>query len=1377
MAIGAASPMPPAIVVITDAQAPVPMTDLIKPPRTYHFSSESATVAARSSGIGIQEWEMMSRGLGINTHDPASPNDRVDLDLSFDFVSQLEASKKRRSNQVSNKPLGIDTVASEPEVSPKKPRGMSETMSSLRKRPPKPLSLLKLGQKQLPKSAFSPMTADSTAAIGVSLDSAALPLTPLSATRRAADCDLSLNRPRSRSLSGSQPPPTRPPTTPLPPLPASPALSSAESVTKMELVRLQRSQKSGEQLAERMKRESFVRTSQLDVKSPSTAAVATPHMPAFAMEVPQAPKKAAATKRSNHDNVVATKAEANQATNSLGLSGMPLSPSPFGLQQADTTGMLATANLSSPTLSHLSTPGTTFSSLFEGHAVAPSSESSKATSLDQSNFGSPQNGGKLLLQGGGIPMSRGSSAPLKGAISEEEECVDAKRRHISTGLTRSETAEWIRAQHESRQREHTTSSQATTSTTSSGEVQQLVLNTSNDSPVKSNLDAQSAPEDDGTKSGPWPQSPLLLPGAPTEPPAMAVPSRDGINGEDMQTSESGVGLGLIFDASDNGRRQQNVNSVLTIGDARPRGAPLDDLPEDPLAAPGTETDRATPRDTSGRIMASESQSSSVEGFAWNVTPSLNAASQMTSTNGDEPRGRFGSKIWKAVMDKRPSISHERSNTVAMDSPMSPSLRPLTLVKRNEDEINRRRASRGLSMDLSRRAAESPMLQALREDSVAPHTAPLPDAPRFPTAAVPTTFESSRRSSKHVRRTSRIAYIPDDRKEVRLDIPTKGDEEESLDKLVALADMKSPRPAPSPSGETPDMLYGHPRSGHSWGFLPKPKTNLPWLRSSSASQDGKDALPSPALSSPVSPMLDFAEDGSGLKASQERFELLNKSKHVATQSIDNDTTMTTAGLRKRSGVPESRPHSVASVPPTATVRAFAWRGSNKRASISAEIVAHEGGKLAEIEETATSEMNGQDAVTMHVTEDSPRMSIFVPIAALQAHLRNKTIQEREARAHAANAEVTTYATGPPQKSLIAVGNTLQYSAGRLLDLEQPSRTLFFAGFLCMPWLWLIGGWWLANDGLMLTPGAEQVEFWNHQPSMEQAQQKSREQHRSEVPAPMPRASQRILSRLPSPEPDFPPHNSRLDTIYSESAALPFTMDMDALSDPSDDVNSSSNDASESSHGATGTLMTARSQPTLAMSDSNGGAAFTSPSSRTLFTSDTSRIPLRARNSLNNLLNPHPEVALYHSPVRTVDFSGSSASGTSVMDLAAMAQRHNSSRQSLALRARQQSRSTVSLAKPEYPGDDSGVDLTMMDASMGEPEPLHDYAQGNAKRLTYRGSRLYDVNGTHMRYNDTSIVQRLAATEKFVLMNRFMAIVSAIGTFAAMGVALNAVALNF
>lgn len=1378
----------------------------LRPLRTYHFTSESATVAARFSGIDPKEWEMMSRGFNKCGSGQRSSNDseRIDLDLSFDFVSQLEYDRKDLTSAETN----ADANPANSEVtsySISRPRGMSETVSSLRKRPPKPLAVFEFAPKQGLKSHFSPLTTANTSSISESSELYFLPITPLSATRRGADSGISSGRRRSRTLSGSQPP-TRPPTAPLPPLPDSPALQSSSS-TASDVAKLQRLHQPGEHFTERMSRQSFLDQS-VSLMSPSQ--VNKPLMPSFPLEVPPTLKGTVSIKPRRPSSPLAwenqlhcdTDVDAGRAhcgigqnlnlSNSLVLNNLdPKFPTPEAQHAVE---LLSTSSkcggpeepavAASPATSYLSTPGTTSSSLFDGAVGIASSISSKTTSVDNEGSGSPSRN-KLLLQGGRIPMSRGSTAPLQGAIKEEDN-LDESRRHTNVGLTSSETAEWIRAQEDSRQREATSTSAATNlSSQPSDEVRQLVLS------VSSNDDASLAGSHEPTKevaaakTGPWKQSPMLLDDMSRELVVHAEPLRN------QSASVVGLGIGLSLDTNVNSQRLQSSKGVLTIGDIRAQSEVLIttvDQQDSSTALQKTTAPATFPENESGRkgasgILSSDSHSSSIEGFAWNVTPSV-VTLEPVNDELHPPRGsRLGIKLSRVMTEKRQQ--QDSAAAGEFKQPLSPRMRSLALVRRNEEDIAKRREIRRHPVNIgSKVSSVTTTGLATSKPLEAACTTPVSQIPIFSTAAVPNLFKGSKRSSKHVRRTSRIQYILDQRKEVQLEMLDATGTLAATDNsnVEAFADIKSPPPVSNSSGETPEMIYGHLQSRHSWGFLPK--SHFPWTRQASAEHAASLSLTSPtseSTSSPVSPRLDFGASFREARFKEEHSALLSDSQHAACAGAGIDAGDVAGGLRRRRSDKDFKHRSVLSVPPTATIRAFSWRSSNKRASLFAELVAHEGVKLAEVEEHEEGGAGALEKLQFMGSappqeQDAARMSIFVPVAALQAHLRRKAIQEREARAAAssqATATPMTHNAGILKKSLIAAKPSFQHSAGRSLDFEQPSRTLFFAGFLCMPWLWLIGGWWLANDGFMLTPGAEQVEFWRHQPSMDHALQ----QEKLQCPPTQSEAKQ--LAEVPSSEPDptLKRPAGRLDTICSESAGPLFELDENAQSETSDTLSSGSLGISESQNDATRNLKTAHSRLTLAGYGSQA-AVSSSQSRRVLFTSDTSKVPLRARNSLGHLLSPHPEVALYHSPIRTANFSEPGSSGTSVQDLAEMSSRHGGR---LSLSSRPYQRRTMAGSRLEARhgtnlgyGDDSGVDITVIEESnLHNTQP----ATSQGRRLTYRGSLLYDINGAPLRLEQTNMLQRLAATEKFVLMNRFMAIVSSIGAFAAMGFALNAVALNF
>ncbi|SOV07576.1 uncharacterized protein UDID_05353 [Ustilago sp. UG-2017a] len=78
---------------------------------------------------------------------------------------------------------------------------------------------------------------------------------------------------------------------------------------------------------------------------------------------------------------------------------------------------------------------------------------------------------------------------------------------------------------------------------------------------------------------------------------------------------------------------------------------------------------------------------------------------------------------------------------------------------------------------------------------------------------------------------------------------------------------------------------------------------------------------------------------------------------------------------------------------------------------------------------------------------------------------------------------------------AAGHGLLTSPGALLDSNTPSKNMFWAGFLGMPWLWMIGGWYLTPNGQLRHPSADdprvrnKFDVWQHEPSMQQQQQGS------------------------------------------------------------------------------------------------------------------------------------------------------------------------------------------------------------------------------------------------------------------------------------------------
>ncbi|CAO1628808.1 unnamed protein product [Sympodiomycopsis kandeliae] len=1475
-----------------------------RPARTYHFPAEIAALpGARTSGTGMREWDLLSRGLGTVRN--STSTDRVDLDLSFDFVSQ-GGSRQGESSMVHARSMDsalFSNCDSEPSsqgvgsldsLSPARRRGMSDAMStnsSSRKKPPKPLSFVKKQSSAVLKSHFSPDTAlpPLSSADGTE---GHLPITPLGATRRGQVTRMpsssSLRRERSNSLVGSQPP-SDPPSTPLPPLPT----SAASVSSNLSLVQQQRALRAQQQLQKRQERDSYeplVPTIEAKdfASGPSKTTVPTsaktPLDQTFEAQQPSAPKKirnkpAHSEKLSKLSRLLSkpsmgrlappTSASSSSSSNALGWETGLISPTPPGINDNRTPrSMVKSPNVdgtelpsfgsqsfglstfsnqvlqplhqlqspssssgvpeltdsgSSPETNGMSTPLTATSSIFEGRLSMPSSEFTKGPSIESMQSIRP---GKSKLK-----TSRDSITPWLPVSSVpnviREEPLE-ENREASMGMPRSETAEWIRQQQkelqQSRERQETAQSYDSSSSAAPS-VHPLVVSTS------SSVDADPTNLGNDTEltigRGPWPQSPLLL---------------DDGQSKGVSNPETGIGLGLFLDQME-GQTSAAADQTVTVA-RHEVDMPRVSLPERAVHARTSvlASETSIERDS---LQESPSLASSTDGFSMNVT--LPSKAETSTTRKDQPSltSRLNSRLFQHG-------SHAKQ--ASEEALRSPPMRSLTLVDRQDTEDLRRQSLRrhslaasGAAFAASLNGNESGHLQApLAADSMAPNSAPLPSLPAFPlSTAVPTTFERSRRSSKHVRRVSRLHYIADESSGgLQLSIPADDAQaqghglqqnrqrfsvigvgagsaaSDEADRLAVLAGIKSPRPAPSPSGNTPDMIYGHPRSRSSWGYAPRTASTgtvkvleTPVVSEQEVAQS--EAIPG----TPSSPWLDFHEDGRGLRQTRERFEALQDSGRAdsahdgsvqgtnSSAAHDSATGAASsggygesdadAGLRRRSTLDRNGHRSSKSVAPTATIKPFSWREGrttsrgDKRSSVHLDILTGENGaKLGEVFEEKKPlrklKLQGDlDSGEPEPTEESG-MSVFVPLTSLRAHLRQRNLEQRQQRLNSMleqppvttmspvietspdnmtlQAEMQTQAapaapvSAVPQvkirnepKPMVAAGPNLLYSTGRLMDTELTSRTLFFAGFLGMPWLWLIGGWWLANDGLMMTPGVQQVQFWTHEASMRDAEEADRQRYAGsdEKPSSFRQSTTSKRQTLPSAPMD------RLSTIYSVDEA--HTGREEQQPEMMSTVYESQNSVAISSH-ASKSLHTAASElglsepraaPRLSLSSSWSGSNG-SNTPRTLLAMSSDKIPRKMRQSVGSLLNPQPAVALFHSPVRTVG-----------------------------------SPKTLPASSSALSADDSGVeiygsDYTDSDRQTDMGNDLHMSASRQVERESVSPQialTMPSYHGITQQQRTDSAWERLAATEKFVLMNRFMAVVSTIAAFAGAGIALNAVAMNF
>lgn len=426
------------------------------------------------------------------------------------------------------------------------------------------------------------------------------------------------------------------------------------------------------------------------------------------------------------------------------------------------------------------------------------------------------------------------------------------------------------------------------------------------------------------------------------------------------------------------------------------------------------------------------------------------------------------------------------------------------------------------------------------------------------------------------------------------------------------DVRSPRVAESPSGWTPRLTFdSNVISRYTWGVVPgislrqstpvlaqgsgsgSPRPNsAPLLNGggealATAPTAGMEGMPTPPLPAAArwsagagaqESAAPLGYDDGELQASRDRLRLLT-SQTMPGATLPHQYFSDDAGqsaLRRRSTLARPAHH------PAGAAAHFSWASGAKDSAAT---------KLGNGSRMATVRIEEQDEVLekrgererereRELERTSRPMSIFVPTSAIQSHLlRTATIQEGRAAAMR------------PRR--FSRQSALLIAPGSVLESAKPSRTLFWAGFLGMPWLWLLGGWWLGEDGSIITHSNERVQFWQHEQSMVDALNSS-------PSAP----SFRAPSRVPTAETSPQMHTPTLDR-----------------------------------------------SPTLVEQVSRGGASSTlasalgssSESSGSLLATSPERIPGANRRSLAGLLQPAPLVALFASPVRSAPSTPTNGGG--------------------------------------------------------------------------------------------------------------------------------------
>jgi hypothetical protein len=1018
----------------------------------------------------------------------------------------------------------------------------------------------------------------------------------------------------------------------------------------------------------------------------------------------------------------------------------------------------------------------------------------------------------LLAAPNSASMGRLMSAPGEGqagvsqqTIREEatgspsEEGVHERRRERTvSGMPRSETAQWIRSQGgvaaddaDSDEPVHEPMVISSDSTDAADELFRPRTSFAASEGAGSMLHYNGARRMSDVK-GPWPQSPLLLDVAKaSSSPAAPISAADayaraieggmhaqasGLNlhealvdpivreSEPSFASNLGIGLGLdlgapaVVEKEDsslptmglNARHETDVTVArVHLTDARQALADTAAGMSKPLASAAV-SDRLP-------LKPSASFSSSIEGFACNVTPPIASMplpgmvedvsielqapvrAKVAIAAGETQRNSTLSVLDPAATSdlSRPSSKAHNSTTtgwgalsnlrwgnrffsVASSSAVSGSdaladsrptpMRSLTLVDKRDVQSRRaaaiaeRRTSQGHRRSRSREDLASIVQQLKKSDrgvASAPASAVLPDAATFqaadePTTTMPEAAHTEGRSSKRVKRRSRIRYLSNGN-EIHLNI---GEDAEPNAQPAPLDELKSPRVAASPTGWTPRLHFGP--FWAAGGSQQTTEGEMP------AQDQGMQQAGSPAT--PGSPWLDFEDGDGGMQASRDRLRLLASQAMPGATLPHQYLTGEAEGLRHRSILSRPAHRPCASVPPTATIVPYGWAsGANKRASGSARVLLHD----AETWEEGVIDVEERRArgVAQEQAQGRP-MSIFVPTSAIEAHLLRAAGVSTNLDARREQRRSRMLA--PLRHPAAVFGETL------------PSRSLFFAGFLGMPWLWLIGGWYVGSDGLLITPSEGKVAFWQHEDSMREA------------------ADRDAAESMPQPQhsPQWSESNRQDSTAFESAHDV-------SLGNGSRGLRREQSSSSMYADAAFNAVRSShlRSQP-----------------SRDAITAE--RVPTSRSRSISGMLSSAPEVALFRSPVRHIDESPDPGAE---FNSPRLGNGHHGSASAL--------RAVLEEATAPRP------------ASYSPQMDVHDEKHAQQYEGTHQQATLADdswaipfahqrmATATRTEFGLRAMLRRWRQLEPFVLYNRIAAILASILVLWGMGAALAVVGSSF
>ena len=499
-------------------------------------------------------------------------------------------------------------------------------------------------------------------------------------------------------------------------------------------------------------------------------------------------------------------------------------------------------------------------------------------------------------------------------------------------------------------------------------------------------------------------------------------------------------------------------------------------------------------------------------------------------------------------------------------------------------------------------------------------------------------------------------------------PTQSKIEDPMDAI------KSPRVAPSPSGFTPRMQF----KPSDWGAMASETESQP---NESQWTNG----------------LTFDQ----LQESRDRLRLLaSQTMPGATlphQYLENDA------LKRRSNVSTRPAHHR----PTASMQSFEGLPEVAEARQKLESSGlHRRTRTARFANEPYREDWDEEGEPV-VTCRRP-VSVMVPSTSIEAHLMRR-----------AGVDVGTNHRRSRRMMPLTPSRTFG-TPSNVLESATPSKSMFWAGFLGMPWLWLIGGWWLGEDGLVITPSVpEKVEFWQHEPSMSN----------QVTPQSSPEMAQEGFdSSVPGP--------------------------------------SAPQDGNMTQSGTTRTLKSQQTFRSLHSQFTNGPAPSVTSSAATSSTtksthSNANKVPQSKRKSLASLMDPRPEVVLYQSPVRVVE-------GMSANNLMRMGP-HGAFKTDMERVPEDDGEES-----PQYKGPD---DVDEKVKAESKEEAYLDEAFQHPFTRSMRRNRTADGMILAMETGPMRMFKSWGRLERYVLLNRVAAIFGSMLVIAGWSTAVWAVVANF